>query len=296
MKVVHLSRTPLAGAPYELVKNLRKYANLDVKWVALRDRYRDGRVFPSELLWSNDRQKCLKAISESDIVHIHNESFPVPEALIKRKGIIVQYHSVPKRIDIYGDLKQLVSHKYTLLQPLQQREYGGLPGLPNLIDPEEYEPVKFRSWDKVRVTFAPTNFWPRHLKGSKAVEEVKAILDSISDIAEVRVFSDLAYGKNLKMKMHSDIIIDDVIGTTFHRTSLEGSCFGLAVLTSYKTSGWIRVDLSNLKETLCRLITNKEELERQKKLSREWVLKEWHPKNMVNYYVDAYEKVLKRRR
>jgi len=291
VKVVMVSGTALAGAPYELMKCLNRYTDVQTRWIALRTGYSDGRVFPCDLLWVRDRVKCIEELKYADIVHVHNESCSWIGDLIKGKKVLIQFHSCPKR-NTYKDLKQLSGNCYTLYQPMQLREYSGLPGLPNLIDPEEYRPIERKNMGRPIVVFAPTNSWKMFQIGSKASEEVVKILQGLRGLAAVDIFSNLVYVENLKRKQLADIVIDDVVGETFHRTSLEGACFGLAVLTSDGSKGFMYTQLSSLEKNLRALLEDKSLLREYQGRSRRWIETDWHPRNMVGMYISAYKKVL----
>lgn len=295
MKVVMLSRTPLAGAPLEAMKCLNKYTDLNVRWISIKDNYADKRIFPSDLIWSKDRPLCIHEIKTADIVHIHNEPFPIDISMLSGKRVVVQFHSVPMRKS-YNEMCRLSKHAYTIMQPMQQREYIGLPALPNLIDPEEYVPAEHSNIDvsgRPTVVFAPTNKWAAQLKGSKACTDVIRILHEFKRDAVVDIFSDVPYEANLRRKRFSDIVVDDVVGNTFHRTALEGCCFGLAVITSHHASGFFSSDLAQLPGALRTLVKNPTALQKYKQKSRDWVQSNWHPRNLCAMYVEAYKKALK---
>lgn len=291
MKVVMLSNTPLAGAPLEAMKCLNKYAGINVRWVALKDRYHDGRVFPADLLWRADTEaECRRIMQQADILHIHNEIFPYAQDIQKNKRLLVQVHSVPRRPS-FQELSKLTRHVYTLLQPMQLREYQGLSGLPNMMDPDEYKPLMSNNRRK-RIVFAPTNTWTKEIAGSKGADEVVSILEKFRESADVDIFSNLAYTENLNRKRSADILIDDVVNNTFNKTTIEGCCFGLAVITSAEDGGWLRTLLPSLEMRLQQLLTDDEMLTKCKSMSRAWIETEWHPKNLVGMYMDAYKRML----
>jgi len=289
MKVVMLSRTALASAPYETMKCLNKYTDLEVRWIALKTSYNDGRVFPSDIIYNRNKKECMDIINSADILHIHNEPFPLLPDQLKKK-MLVQFHSVPKRPSCQ-ELMKKTRHYYTIKQPLQEFHYSGMNSLPNLIDCYEYKPIK-RNIDKLKVVFAPTNKWKVTMAGSKGYEEVQKIIFDFKNDIHFDIFSDLAYTENLLRKQDSDIIIDDIINQTFHRTSLEGCCFGLVVLTNCNKSGFLCTNLATLKNNLYHLIKNRKMVDDLKIKSRQWIENEWNPKEMCKYYVDAYNKVL----
>lgn len=286
MNVVMLSKTPLAGAPYENAKCINKYSNgeVSVRWVSLKDRYLDGRIFPSDLIYG--APEADQAIASADIFHVHNEPFPGLETFRGGRKVLVQLHSCPLRATL-NQMLALSQHRYTISQPMQLRAYQ-LPGLPNMLDPEEYLPLDEKR-TKPRIVFAPTNEWSVNMVGSKGSNEVKVILAEFQNEFEIEFMNKMPYVLNLDVKRHSDILIDDVVGNTFHRTSLEGCCFGLAVLSSTNEGGWIFATLQNLREVLTKLAREKRFLEESRRRSRQWLTTAWHPRNLVWQYVDAYK-------
>jgi len=290
LKVVFISRMPVAGAPWETMKCLKKYADMDVRWICDHDGYPDGRKFPADLVLSpSNKAECLQLIANADIVHIHCDH-PFQDSDFAGKKLIVQHHSVPKR-GTYEMYKKLGGDYYTVSQPWLMREYSDLPHLPNLMDVEEHVPA-VRSNEKPVVAFAPSNNWKIGMVGSRGKTEVDYILQKFGDQIETRSIVGVPYLRNLEMKRSSDILIDDVVGDTFHKTTLEGCCFGLAVITSWESDGWAYSNLSSLPDTLRELVQNRARLEDLQRKSREWILNEWHPRDLVKEYVDAYSKLM----
>ncbi|NTV52304.1 MAG: hypothetical protein HGA76_04735 [Candidatus Firestonebacteria bacterium] len=274
------------------MKCINKYSSdFHVRWLANENSYADGRVFPKDLIWNQDREDAQRVLRQADIIHIQNEVNPEWMPFIKNKRILVQYHSCPVRQDVVTELTRWSRHQYTLMQPMQLRQYG-LRGLPNLLDPDEYTPQPALR-PQPRIAFAPTNAWKAGEVGSKASREVAEILGGFQDRAEVDVFGHLPYTENLDRKRNADILIDDVVNDTFHKTTLEGCCYGLAVLTSAPPGGWLQTNLEHLALYLRMLLREPEYLRDMQARSREWIMRSWHPRDMVQYYVEAYEKLLK---
>jgi len=284
-----LSNTPLAASPYEAMKCLNKYTNLQVRWISIKNGYGDGRDFPSDLIFDTNREECMKVLQESDIIHLHNDIFRDKEVMeiVKRKKTIIQMHSIPIRPSM-KEIRVLGKKLYTISQPLQESLYN-LPSLPNLIDPEEYTPME-KNNERIKIIFAPTNSWPIKRDGSKGQVEVVSILNNFKNRAEVEVFSNLNYEDNLARKRQGDILIDDVARDTFHRTTLEGCCFGLAVLSGGE-GGWLRTGLHNLASNLNKLLDDEKYLISCKKKCRDWVVNCWNPKILCKKYIEAYNSI-----
>ena len=292
MNIVFVSMTPLAGAPFETMKCLNKYSNgeLKVRWITNTDRYSGSRVFPHDLLWGENRKECEQFLREADVIHIQNQMPSDIVSFLEGKGVLAQFHSCPRQPSV-DNIMKFTKHLYTISQPMQMRAFKELPNLPNMMDPEEHTP-EISTREKIRVVFAPTNDWVSRSLGSKGKDDIIPMLRRLSNKCEPIIFSDLEYYENLKLKQSGDILIDDVVNNTFNKTAIEGCCFGLAVISGSAGGGWIPSDLYLLEKTLLNLL-EPENLKFAKELSRNWIMTEYHPKNLVQLYCQAYSRVLK---
>ena len=296
IKVVMLSETPLAAAPYELMNCLNKYAKgIKVRLVSERNRYRDGRTFPHDVLLE-ETERANTIIRMSDIWHIHNCVFPKNYfELLGNQKILAQFHSLPIR-NTFNTLSAIANACYTIDQPLHKQEYK-LPGLPNVIDIEKYKPRKdWLDLEKrpIRIAFAPTSRSPIGRLDSKAYDSVRAVLYTMAREKAVEVvwIEGKDYIDNLELKKDADILIDDVATGNWHRTSLEGMSFGLAVINNIRRDPFVHASLDNLMTVLKMLVKNRKILKRYKETSRNWIERNWHPKDKCQEYVNAYRELL----
>lgn len=291
MKLAIFSKTPLAAAPWELYKALKKYTAIDVNLINGVAHYHDGRVFPHHLLLMSNNGAAMAALQESELWHVHNYLSPQLVMIKKDQKIIAQFHSLPRLMN-WKALMNFADISYTIRQPNQEKEYRELKALPNLIDPDEYRPVRRRT--PVRIAFAPSTRVAVGHPGSKGYAQVKDILDRIAHKRDVEVawIEGIEYLKNLELKQQSHILIDDVVTGNWHRTSLEGMCFGCAVLNKVAKSPFIYATLNTLEERLLWLVDNPSILNDFQERSRLWVLQHWHAVDMVKEYVKAYEEAL----
>jgi len=291
MKLTIYSRTPLAAAPWELYKALKKYTLLDVNLVNNTDRYNDGRIFPHHLLLTSSNGNAMRVLQESEVWHVHN--YLTPQLIVLRRGhkVIAQFHSLP-RLGNWQQLMNFADVSYTIRQPNQEKEYK-LKGLPNIIDPDEYRPVRRQM--PVKIAFAPSTRLAVGHPGSKGYNEVKAVLDSVARKRDVRIvwIERKSYIENLQLKQQSHILIDDVVTGNWHRTSLEGMCFGCAVLNKVAKSPFVYATLDTLEERLLWLMDNPEILNDFQERSRFWILQHWHAMDQVKEYVHAYQEALR---
>lgn len=293
MKVLFVSRLPVAGAPYETMKCLRKYSDIEVNWMCMRNKYPDGRVFPSDIIYDQCNQKHRDLLDNCDIIHIQNDHM-LDEQLLRRKNVIVEFHCVPRRLT-YEIYKKYNATYFTVDQPWLEKEYPELRSLPNLMDVEEYVPEIREQRQVHKIAFAPTNSWTTDKIGSRAKKEIVDMLQRLSKdgLISFDLIEGSKYESNLRRKREADILIDDVVNNTWHKTSLEGCCFGLSVVTSWQSDAFVYSDLKSLENTLKELCQDRQKLANSKEKSREWVVSKRHPKDLVQIYQDAYKQVLK---
>ena len=290
MKLSIFSRTPLAAAPWELYKALKKYTALDVSLINSTARYNDGRTFPYHRLLTINDGAAMRALQESDLWHIHNYLMPQLIMIKKSQKIIAQFHSLP-RLGNWKQLMNIADACYTIRQPNQEEEYK-LKSLPNIIDPDEYRPIRRRS--PVKIAFAPSTRVAIGHPGSKGYIQVRIVLDRIASKRDVKIIwiERIAYSKNLELKQQAHILIDDVVTGNWHRTSLEGMCFGCAVLNKVMKSPFVYATLNTLEERLLWLVDNQAILNDFQERSRLWVLQHWHAMDLIKEYVNIYEETL----
>jgi len=290
MKVAIYSRTPMAGAPWELFKALRKYTLLQTALVTEVTRYADGRIFPHHLLLSLDNGKALSVLNSADVWHVNNYLTGPLASMRRTQKVLAQFHSLP-RLGNWSALMSFANLNYTIQQPLQEKEYR-LPGLPNIIDPDEYRPVWRKG--KTKIAFAPTNQLPIGNPASKGYHAVRAALNKVASERDVEILwiEGRDYEENLRLKATADILVDDVVTGNFHRTSLEGACFGCAVLNNISKVPFVHANLKTLKEKLLWLIDKPANLRDIQARTRLWALQEWHAMDLVKKYVRAYRRVL----
>lgn len=287
IKICIFSSTPLAAAPWELYKALKKYTLIDVNLVNGRAKYRDGRTFPFHLLMASLDGAARKALKESELWHVHNYLDPILVFSRRKQKVIAQFHSLP-RIGNWQQLMNFADRCYTIKQPLQEKEYK-LKGLPNIIDPDEYRPVRRKS--PVKIAFAPSTRAAIGNAASKGYYEVKAILESVAKKRDVEIvwIEGRPYETNLRLKQRSHILIDDVVTGNWHRTSLEGACFGCVIFNKVMKVPFIYASLKTLEERLLWLVDNPAILNDFQERTRLWVLQHWHAMDKVKQYTKAYK-------
>jgi hypothetical protein len=253
--------------------------------------YKDGRSFPYHLLFRSDNGNAIKALRDAEIWHIHNYLAYEIKPYRQGKKVMAQFHSLPK-MGNWNELMRYADRCYTIRQPNQEKEYQ-LPALPNVIDPDEYKPIQ-RSGGKVRIAFAPSSRAPVGRPMSKGYREVRQVLNRVASKRDIDIewIEGIPYEENLRRKSNSHILIDDVVTGNFHRTALEGACFGCVVMSSFKCNQFHHSTLRSLEEDLLQLIDVPILRREYQVRSRLWVLQEWHAIDQVKEYEAAYEGVI----
>ncbi len=292
MKVVVLSRTPLAAAPWELAKAIQRYTDIDVQLVQERADYQDGRRFPRGLLIGEPG--AAQALKQADLWHVHN-SLPRMISPTPAIPILAQFHSVP-RMSGWQELSAVAKMSYAIRQPAQMAEYVGLPTLPNVIDPDEYRPDPFRAPSPIIVAFAPTSRAVIGVPCSKGYHEVLGVMRRVLANRQGKVLFDLIegapYEQNLARKRRAHILIDDIATGSWHRTSLEGACFGCAVINASSVEPWVHAVPETLLAVIGKLVDDPAFLSDKQERARAWVLSRWHAMDAAQEYAEAYRRAL----
>jgi len=145
----------------------------------------------------------------------------------------------------------------------------------------------------IKIAFAPSNRMPIGNPASKGYNEVRAILNNVARKRDIEIvwIEGKPYETNLRQKQNSHIIIDDVITGNWHRTSLEGACFGCAVLNKTMKTPFVYTTIATLEERLMWLVDNPSILNDFQDTARLWVLQHWHAMDRIKEYINAYQEV-----
>lgn len=292
MRVVLVSRYPVAGAVWQQWQCLRKYTDLDVRYICHTTQYRDGRVFPHDLLWGTlEARQCLQ---QAHVVHIHNDLGDIRRVLDrKRQCIIGTLHSVPCP-GSWRAVQAVAHHVYCVRQPMQMAAYPRMATLPNLFDCWAWTPSLSRA-TVIRVVYCPSTTVGGTSPQAKGYPYVLPILQRLQTegVLQVITFSGVPYLENLRRKQAGHLVIDDVLAThrTFHLTSLEGAAFGQAVLTSVgQADGYPfqMTTLDTLDVILRQASQNLNQVARWGQEARHWMETVWDPRTHVQEYLTAY--------
>ena len=282
ISVVHYKKSNLASAPNELVKAVNKYGK-NIK-AALEK-------------WGKERK--------ADILHFHNLVFPV-----KNKMCIIQYHSEPFRVNLKCSVKKaLVISQYHATLP----EYKHCDIVRNIID---YNTELYKQKEichKIVVGFSPSVLvkqrGPWFDKGYKETTGIlKKLKEEFPQTFDYDVIVNTPLQECILRKAKCNIIIDECMTPSFHRSGLEGLALGKMTICSLgksviailkKSSGsavvpFENVNIDNLYLFLKKLTaSNRFDYVLDKgKQNRAWMETYWNPEKIVDEYSYIYKKVM----
>lgn len=313
--IVHLSRTPLAGAPGRLSDALDRHSCYSSICFIEAD-YKDaqagifggGAVYLKTTAGLEDRL-LDEALRGAAIIHIHNQISPSLAARIREMdlGIPVVYHlhSPTREGPLYaprsGDMQQRITAILTAAQA-HPRFYPNAIPVPNIVP--ELPPTPFPpSDDRIRILYAPVQKRGGRWNGKGSLE-LDAAIDEVSrrpDVEIVRLGAPCPSHVLYRFRQACHITIDEISTGAFHQISLEGLHAGNAVIngadfaTMQTIAGWagehppfIISSERSIRDDLNLLLNDREHLSRIQKASHEYAIQRLNPKNLVSIYERVY--------
>lgn len=282
LKILMVKRTQLANAPDELAIAIRKYTTHKVEIDSIP---REG----------------------FNIIHYHNVYIEC-----NHKNKLIQFHSEPSRVTFeknrnyknYPKTKLVLSQYHATLP-----EYENCIHVRNIINFENpiYNYFTTPLDGPIKVGFSPSITQKVNEFFDKGYEQTKKILESIDGIA-FDIITGVSLEDCIKRKAKCDIIIDECITGSYHRSGLEGLALGKMTIcwvkpeveTVFMNAAKCReffpfenVKIDDLKIFLERCVTmGKKEIQMIGKRNRNWMEKYWHPKDIANEFINIYEKTI----
>lgn len=323
VKVLHVSLTPLAGAPIRLVNALNKNDNFEARLVVFNNDFYGKRTFQTDLQWPGDKADVTALIKNADIIHLHhyfdfksdNNPFELNFKQVAKNDVIFvrHYHSHPKLIAdddfAYNETPSFVIPHYP------SRYYPDSTIVPNIIPHNDdlYLPIS-KNNKKPLVVYSPSSlnsaFTDHPTRwDTKSYPEVLKIVKQAQKIIDFdfKVITNTPHAECLQIKQQADIIIDDIATGSMHLSALEGLSQGAVVisylddtvynnfinLTSSSELPVVNVRLKEMTSALVKLVENKDLREDLSKYSRYWVENHYSEEKMIEHYINAYNQLLK---
>lgn len=323
MRVVHLALTPVAGSPYNIVSALNAYSDVAARLVVLNPKAYGARVFSGDLDWSEDRDACLQAIAEADVIHMHQFFDPAGAfdaelgALCAGKIRVRQFHSVPTHF--VGDDPAKVA--WLLADPTPQLVIGQFHEryfprariVPNLLPIHSacLSPARGEG-GLPRLAWSPSvraGAWEARW-ATKGFGETRAMLDTLAaeGLCTVDTIVDVAHHDCLARKQLASVVVDDLVTGSYHLSGLEGLAQGKAVLgwldertslvlremTGAGDLPWINTRLEDAADVLRELLAEPALMQALGAASRRWMETWYDDRRLVGNYVKVYHDLLER--
>lgn len=314
LKVLHITKTPIAGAPGTLSNIIDRYSSFSSK-IYVGNIMSGNKDFGYDYIGRILYENIQKEADNADILHFHNTC---PEEWtdinFKGKPFVVQLHSEPA---VVGRLNREYEGNYKVITIAQKHAllYKTLPYVPNLIPifDEEYMPLN-KNNDIVHIFYAPSTTGSQDDYTDtclgKGYEKTLGILEKIGkvygDRIKITIMTNRSKQDVLMVKRTADIVIDECVTGGYHLASLEGLSMGCTTfaclipemidiifkITGAKELAWCNSTIEHLENRLKWLIDFRPLLDDIKIESRKWMEKYWNPVVMVRYYIDIYRELL----
>jgi hypothetical protein len=236
MNVVHISNSPVAGSPGNIVSALNRLTDIRARHIVFNSSAYRTRTFAVDIDWKTGREEALDAIAAADVIHIHqffslDETFgPDFQSRFGKKKLIRQYHSAP---DLWakGDAAMVASMVHEAMPQLviaqgPERYYPFARVVPNIIPihDERYLPMEPADGLPI-VAFSPSgraSAWKTRWE-TKGAPQTLALLRKLQreGLCKLQLIVDTPYDECLRARQQAAIVIDECVTGNYHQSGLE---------------------------------------------------------------------------
>ncbi|MCC9596346.1 MULTISPECIES: hypothetical protein [unclassified Rubrivivax] len=327
MLVVHLSLTPLVGAPGSICRALNTVPGVQARWAVLDTQggAYDKMAFEMDLQWALHREEILDLVGRCDLLHLHNfidldcQAFaPIDFRALWARGLpmVRHFHSNPELVaramgqtvqQVLGcPIPKLVIGQYP------ERYYPDAQPVPNMVFVPPREPVPTDA--PLRIGYAPSRFTPARSSrwDTKGYPETVKLLARLGRSArqqglavEFDLIEQVGHTECLRRKTRCDLFIDDLVTGSYHLNTLEALQSGLAcatfldrrtlealaALTGQTDFPAINVGMENAHDVLLALCRDATLVREIGLHSRQWMERHWRPDWVAGCFLAAYDQV-----
>jgi len=312
LKIVHVCRTPVAGAMEALSSAIRDYTEHDSRAINSGGKV-NNLDFPSDVHWCATEIFPLLARADALVLHqnVDHTVAPIRDFLDgDRKKICAGFfHAHPdacdKTLAECGFPHFVVAQYQALLWP------RGIP-VRNVVRFDRADwPKRTRADDKLWIGYSPTfrqtqkdqkpgsSVW-HHSKGYDVTMPVLEAIDKkYGGRVEVMIFEGIRYDSCIDGKAQCDILIDEVVTGSYHRSTLEGLALGVPTVAHLspevhgvllRAAGAndvpvVHATIETLAERLSWLV-EMDEFKRRRlgNQGRDWMMRHWHPRDIAQSF------------
>ncbi|WP_321885924.1 glycosyltransferase [Paraburkholderia bannensis] len=318
MRVVHLSNTPVAGSPGNIVAALNRHTDIEARHVVFNAQAYGTRTFKVDIDWRTQREAALAAIRAADVVHLHqhfsiDETFGAEVArLVGARKRIRQYHSAPTLWAKHDRdlLTRIVTDPTPQLVIAQgpERYYPLARVVPNLVPIHDarYERAPEAADGPPIVVYAPSgraSAWKTRWE-TKGAPQTLALLRRLErkGLCRVRTIMNTPHDECLRLKQGAALAVDECVTGNYHLSGLESLAQGkpvvghldarvqaqLRALTGAVELPWVDVRLEEAEPVLRALLADKRLREEIGLASRRWMEAHYDDAVLVQHYRRAY--------
>jgi len=317
LNIVHISPTPLVGAPGKIAI-AQKYKGNHAIAVALSDYPQGGPLagkFLANTLMIDEftRDYIESSIRAAAFIHVHNFLPPSELKWLKKLNssavYVYQAHSPLREGPLYteraGEYSEIDFQLKLVVGQYCGRFYPTFTPVPNLVLAPPS--IKLRQkGEPLRVMFSPTHRqigrW--NSKYSKGLEEALAAYAKLDMVELVSPPKPVGPETLMELRRSCHVTIDEISTGAFHMVSLEGLCAGNVVINradyfSRATYAgfcegtmppFLYADDSTIGEVLLHLIKSPDETARLQMQSYEYYVKYCNPLRLIEVFDASYEK------
>lgn len=321
-KIVHLSQTPLVGAPGKI----SKYLNYDENFRSVCFIFSDYPGVLANFFLENSivvkkedsliYNYFIECVEQADIIHIHNDiNDDVRKIILNYGGMakkIYHVHSVIREGPLY--CRKYLEFDFEIIQKIvvshiHTRLYPDFLPVPNLID--AYPSVELYKNNKPKILYSPTHNRNEDLRyGNKFTKNILNSLNRLNNSGKAEVIfveKPISPGALLSLRRNMHISIDEIATGGFHQVSLESLCCGNVTINNadYFACGMFSNIISNgifppfyrcndddLIEKIIEIVDDNDILVDLQKRSYEYYRQYLVPDKLINVFKDIYKEIL----
>ncbi|MBP0623915.1 hypothetical protein [Cupriavidus consociatus] len=322
IKVVHISQTPLVGAPSKIAAATRM-AGYYAHAICMVDYPAGGGLagkFVNDSIVMHGAPPVIeqlvdRIIGEAHIVHVHNE-IPLEKAewLLDRATkarFVYQVHSPVREGPLYiprADELGLPFTAHLVVGQYQPRHYPSYKPVPNIVlDAPSCAPRE--EGQKLRVMFSPTHArsgrW--NAKYSKKLEVAIESLTKMGLIEAIWPEQPVSPNVLMALRRTCHVSIDEIVTGAFHQVSMEGLCAGNVVINradyfskammatcagASELPPFVYADDENIAGVLVDLARDWKKTAELQAESSAYFMKYLRPQSIVKSFVKAYREII----
>ena len=310
MKILHISASPCAGSIAALSSAINDHHGDEVQSVHAGISGKVGSLAfdePDIFVWETG---FLPALIEATHVILHNyvgvEEQPIADIMLARQDLRVGsfYHSHPDHVNLDN-----VRSGYPCFVPAQfqaQLFAGAMPIRQAIrFDRADWPREEHRpTGDRLVVGYAPTTHAKQEGKpgeakwyDSKGFEWTDECLQELEDTGaiEYRLIEGTRYDMAIRLKAQCDVLIDEIVTGSYHRSALEGLALGKVTISGIDPAvdqiakdacGDVLPlhrcrDFDTLGSMLLDLAEDRAKVQALGVRNKNWMQKHWHPRDVA---------------